>query len=266
MMITFCFELNKSCDSFVVVESIRNFQNELDGFNHSVKELIHFLRIFVLPAGETGAEQIVFSVVFDGKKTHFVDLLIDGYRTALLKVLKNVDRFDELEDLQCNEDLASWLFAHSHKPATYHVGTVWTSVAQIKHDHEIYLEISSFLDSRENLCKLEPQHIKRLIEELVKARFPSVDSDCEEDNTREFFRRLDASLVLLFLLLIPLLPALLLLAAMKWAFVNLIWLAPLTALTILLGIAVSIRYGEYAEEDHCCQRELRPTEPNHLNR
>ena len=247
--LTFFLDLEETCETSTAAAAIREFEKQLKESTHPAKELIHFLRMFLLPDSEKNYEQIVLSVVFDGNKLDFLNLLVDGFKDALLEVLKNVAGGSELHASQSDADLVSWLMSQNLDPATYHVGTVWNSVTEIRNDRKVYLEISSFLDSRDDLDQLAPQEIKKRITEGVQNRLPQGVSTVEAPSWRSL-KLLDAALFILAILLMPSLTAILIVVVLKWAILSLLWLIPVIALTIVLGLGAFIRCLEFMEEDH----------------
>lgn len=247
--LTFFLDLEEACETSKAAAAISEFKKQLIASTHPVKERIHFLRMFLLPNSENNNEQIVFSIVFDGEKLDFLNLLVGGLRAPLLEVLKNVVGGSELHASQSDADIESWLLAQNIAPATYHVGTVWNSVAEIKNDRKVYLEISSFLDSRDDLGKLPPQEIKKLIKERVENRLPKRISTGATPALK-LLKHLDVLLLILLFLLIPTLPAILIVVVMKWAILSLLWLVPAVALALILGLGGFIRCLELLETDH----------------
>ena len=247
--LTFFLDLEEACETSKAAAAIREFEKQLKASTHPVKERIHFLRMFLLPNSEKIYKQIVFSIVFDGEKLEFLNLLVDGLKDALLEVLKNVAGRSELHASQTNADLVSWFLSQNLNPATYHVGTVWNSVAEIKNDRKVYLEISSFLDSQDDLGQLPPQEIKKLIKERVENRLPKRISTGATPALK-LLKHLDVQLLILFFLLIPTLPAILIVVVMKWAMFSLLWLVPAVALALILGLSGFIRCLEFLETDH----------------
>ena len=247
--LTFFLDLEEACETSKAAAAIREFEKQLKASTHPVKERIHFLRMFLLPNSEKIYKQIVFSIVFDGEKLEFLNLLVDGLKDALLEVLKNVAGRSELHASQTNADLVSWFLSQNLNPATYHVGTVWNSVAEIKNDRKVYLEISSFLDSQNGLDQLAPQEIKKRIKERVENRLPKRISTGATPALR-LLKILDIQLLILLILLIPMLPAILMLVVMKWTAINLLWLVPAVALALILGLGGFVRCLELLETDH----------------
>jgi len=246
--LTFFLDLEETCETPKAAAAIREFEKQLKASTHPVKELIHFLRIFLLPNSKQDYEQIVFSVVFDGAKIDFLNLLVDGLKDALLEVLKNVAGSSELHT-QSDTDLVSWLLSQNLDPSTYHVGTVWNSVAEINNDRKVYLEIASFLDSQNDLDQQAPQKIQKLIKERVESRLPKRVSTAATPALR-LLSLLDILLLTLLALSIPLLPSIMIIVVMKWAAFNLLWLVPVVAVTLILGISGFIRCLELMEADH----------------
>jgi len=247
--LTLILDLDCSREKSKIVASIREFETQLKASTHPVKKLIHFLRIFLLSNGAQAKEQIVFSVVFDGEKIDFVNFLIAGLRTAFLGVVENVAGGGELGALKSDTDLVKWVLSHDCNPSTYHVGTVWNSLAEIHNDRKLFVEISAFFDQHSDLHQFDPQNIKRLVEQMIAVRMPNVALHPDKKRTLLVLRCLDAVLFRLVILLIPTIPAIFFVLLMGWSWISLAWLIPIVTIAILLGFAGFIRYGEIAEED-----------------
>lgn len=244
---------------------MEQFKRRLNASTHPVKELIHFLRIFLLPNDQNNGMQLVFAVVFDGQKIDFLNALVDAFGDALMEVVQSVSETGELDKpdnlnksnaLTNQEELVTWLLSRNCDPVTYHVGTVWSSIPEIKNDRRLYLEISSFFDTNEGLAQLPPQEIKKRVEQMVDGRLPNVKWAASKKSWHRWLsslrvlKFLDLSLVIMIFLSVPTVPAVLILIAMKGASLNLLWLIPVLAAILLAVTAALIRWLEFIEEDH----------------
>ncbi len=267
-MLTLFLNLDPAHDRLEVAKAIGDFEKHLKASADPVMERIHFFRIFTFPGREKGNDRIAFSVVFDGEKIDFLNQLVADLRAALIPIMKNVVGFNRLSSKPSDMELAQWILSQDHKPAAYHVGSVWNSLKQIKHDREMYMAISDFLDQPSDLAQQPPQEIKRRIEAMLTSRLPNVPTNIPPNSQQEhrirfaFLRGLDALTFLSIVCLIPAVPAALIIFVMGWASASVLWLKLLillavtfwVAIVILLATAVFVRYLERTEQDV----ELRP--------
>lgn len=233
-----------------VVASIHEFEKQLKASTHPVTQRIHFLRIFLLPgSGDRDSNQLVFSVVFDGEKIDFLNALVDGLREPLLGVLANTVGSGVLNSDPSPKEVAQWLFSNNGEPSTYHVGTVWNSLEEIRNDRKIVAEISAFLDDHGELAQRPATEIKTRIEEMLKQRIPDIISNTGKKTLKKLVRYVDGLLVLFLVLLIPLTPAFLIVNAMEWGGLALVLLTLGFAIALLAAVAGFIRCLEFFEDD-----------------
>ena len=251
LMLTLFLDLDPAHDRSNVAKAIGEFEKYLKASADPVMERIHFFRIFIMPGSKQGKDRIAFSVVFDGEKIDFLNQLVAGLRTALIPVIKNVVGFNRLSSKPSDTDLAQWILSHDHKPAAYHVGSVWNSLKGINEDREVYLAISEFLDQPSDLAQQKPQEIKSRVEAMLTSRWPNIQTDGQQKVRFgfELLRILDLLLFLFAVFLIPALPSILIVVVMGWALTNFFWLVPVVAIAIVLATVALVRYLERVEED-----------------
>jgi hypothetical protein len=134
--------------------------------------MVHFLRLFVVDAdhdlrGRPLAARLVVSIVFDGTAENVLAAWVDLAGDALVALLGRC-----VDGPSRPEDVAPFVLARAVRPNTFHIGTVGSTVAQIREELALAVELRRFID--EHYASpgqgVTAEEIRRRALEYVKGR------------------------------------------------------------------------------------------------
>ena len=134
--------------------------------------MVHFLRLFVIDAdrdlkGRPLPARLVVSVVFDGRAEAMLSAWVALAGDALVDIFGRC--IAGPSDL---DDVVPFLLAHAVHPDTYHVGTVDSTVEQIREEERCAVELRKFIDERyaHTAAPVTAQEVLDSAREFVKSR------------------------------------------------------------------------------------------------